>query len=154
MQLTDDCVLTLTGWLDADTAQMTERLPAPRGRARRRSCSRTSAWRERAAKGDRRAFEAIFQRYHQDLYRFCLAMVGNPQDAQDALQNTMVKVLRALPGEQREIKLKPWLYRIARNEAIEILRRRRDDAELEPELTPSGAGDRRARSRRGSGCGG
>jgi RNA polymerase sigma factor (sigma-70 family) len=87
----------------------------------------------RAAKGDRRAFEAIFRRYHQELYRFCLATVGNPQDAQDALQNTMVKMLRALPGEERQIKLKPWLYRIARNEAIETVRRRRPHAELGPE---------------------
>lgn len=86
----------------------------------------------RASRGDSRAFEAIYQRYHQELYRFCLAMVGNPQDAQDALQNTMVKVLRALPGEERKIKLKPWLYRIARNESIETLRKRRPSAELEP----------------------
>lgn len=78
-----------------------------------------------AAQGDRSAFEAIYRRYHQDLYRFCLAMVGNPQDAQDAMQNTMVKVLRALPGEERQIQLKPWLFRIARNEAVETLRRRR-----------------------------
>jgi len=87
---------------------------------------------ERATRGDARAFEAIYQRYHQELYRFCLAMVGNPEDAQDALQNTMVKVLRALPGEEREIQLKPWLYRIARNESVETLRKRRDSAELEP----------------------
>jgi RNA polymerase sigma factor (sigma-70 family) len=84
------------------------------------------------AQGDRRAFEAIYRRYHQDLYRFCLAMLGSPHDAQDTLQNTMVKVLRALPGEEREIKLKPWLYRIARNESIETLRRRRE--RVEPEL--------------------
>jgi RNA polymerase sigma factor (sigma-70 family) len=93
----------------------------------------------RAAKGDRRAFEQIYDRYHQDLYRFCLAMVSNPQDAQDALQNTMLKVLRGLPGEEREIKLKPWLYRIARNEAVEILRRRRDSVELEPQQIPVAA---------------
>lgn len=93
----------------------------------------------RAAKGDQRAFEQIYERYHQDLYRFCLAMVGNPQDAQDALQNTMVKVLRGLPGEKRTITLKPWLYRIARNEAVEILRRRRDSVELEPQQIPVAA---------------
>jgi RNA polymerase sigma factor (sigma-70 family) len=87
---------------------------------------------KRAKEGDPRAFEAIYQRYQQDLYRFCLAMVGNSQDAQDALQNTMVKVLRALPGEKREIQLKPWLYRIARNESVETLRKRHDNAELEP----------------------
>jgi len=93
----------------------------------------------RAAQGDQEAFEEIYGRYHQDLYRFCLAMVGNPADAQDALQNTMVKVLRGLPGEKRQIKLEPWLYRIARNEAIEILRRRRDSTELEPEQMPVAA---------------
>ncbi len=87
----------------------------------------------RAVGGDKRAFEAIFSRYHQSLYRFCLAMVSNPQDAQDALQNTMVKAMRALPGEERRIELKPWLYRIARNESIETLRRRHESDELESE---------------------
>jgi len=87
----------------------------------------------RAANGDRRAFEQIYRRYNQDLYRFCLAMLGNQHDAQDTLQNAMVKVLRALPGEKREIKLKPWLYRIVRNEAVETLRRRRDLLEPAPE---------------------
>ncbi len=93
---------------------------------------------KRAAAGDERAFAAIYQRYRQDLYRFCLAIVRDPQDAQDALQNTMVKVLRALPGETRQIQLKPWLYRIAHNEAVETLRRRRDSAELDPEAVGSG----------------
>ena len=78
-----------------------------------------------ARRGDRRAFSVIYQRYHQDLYRYCQAILRNPQEAQDALQNTMVKVLAALPGETREIRLRPWLYRIAHNEAIEIARRRR-----------------------------
>jgi RNA polymerase sigma factor (sigma-70 family) len=94
----------------------------------------------RAIDGDQRAFSAIYRRYHQSLYRFCLAIVGNSQDAQDALQNTMVKVLAALPGEQRQIALKPWLYRIAHNESIEVLRRRRETEELDPELVSIGAG--------------
>jgi len=93
---------------------------------------------QRATKGDERAFAAIYRRYHQDLYRFCLAILGNSADAQDALQNTMVKLLRALPGEKRRIQLKPWLYRIAHNEAIELLRRRRDTVELDPELHTAG----------------
>jgi RNA polymerase sigma factor (sigma-70 family) len=94
----------------------------------------------RAVSGDERAFAAIFRRYHQSLYRFCLAIVGDPQDAQDALQNTMVKVLRALPGEERRIELKPWLYRIAHNESIDILRRRRETRELDAELPSRGPG--------------
>jgi RNA polymerase sigma factor (sigma-70 family) len=93
----------------------------------------------RAAKGDERAFAAIFDRYHQGLYRYCMAIVGDPQDAQDALQNTMVKVLRALPGEERKVDLRPWLYRIAHNESIELLRRRRDTRPLDMELASPGA---------------
>src|SRR4051794_3170878 len=105
----------------------------------------------RAAAGDERAFAAIFGRYHQPLYRFCLAIAGDPQDAQDALQNTMVKILRALPGEERRIELKPWLYRIAHNESIEVLRRRRPTVELDSELASRTPAWRRRR-RRASGC--
>lgn len=94
----------------------------------------------RAARGDERAFAAIFDRYHQSLYRYCLAIVGDLQDAQDALQNTMVKVLRALPGEERKLELKPWLYRIAHNESIELLRRRREARPLDMGLVAPGAG--------------
>lgn len=94
----------------------------------------------RAVGGDERAFAAIFRRYHQNLYRFCLAIVGNPEDAQDALQNTMMKVLRALPGEEREIDLKPWLYRIAHNESIDLLRRRRETRQLDVEQIAPGYG--------------
>jgi RNA polymerase sigma factor (sigma-70 family) len=94
----------------------------------------------RAVEGDERAFAAIFRRYHQDLYRFCLAIVGNPQDAQDALQNSMVKVLGALPGERRRIELKPWLYRIAHNESVELLRRRRPTEQLDPDLATRSSG--------------
>jgi RNA polymerase sigma factor (sigma-70 family) len=95
---------------------------------------------QRAVNGDERAFAVIFDRYHQSLYRYCLAIVGNSQDAQDALQNTMVKALRALPGEQRRIELKPWLYRIAHNESIELIRRRRDTGQLDSELAAPGSG--------------
>lgn len=93
----------------------------------------------RAAAGDEHAFAAIFDRYHQRLYRYCLAIVGRSEDAHDALQNTMVKVLRALPGEERRMELKPWLYRIAHNESIDLLRRRRDAPELDAELQDIGS---------------
>jgi RNA polymerase sigma factor (sigma-70 family) len=94
----------------------------------------------RAIEGDKEAFAAIFDRHHQGLYRYCLALLGNAQDAQDALQNTMVKVLRAMPGEERRIVLKPWLYRIAHNESIELVRRRRETRPLDPGLAAVGAG--------------
>ncbi|HEU5254241.1 MAG TPA: sigma-70 family RNA polymerase sigma factor [Solirubrobacterales bacterium] len=110
---------------------------APAGISRLLSDERLT---RRAVGGDERAFGAIFRRYHQPLYRFCLAILGNPEDAQDALQNTMMKVLRALPGEEREIELKPWLYRIAHNESIDLLRRRRETRPLDFEQAAPGRG--------------
>jgi len=76
--------------------------------------------------GDSAAFDEIFRRYHQDVFRYCRSIVRNEQDAMDALQNTMTTALAKLPGESREIRLKPWLFRVARNECIDSLNARRD----------------------------
>ena len=84
-----------------------------------------------AAAGDQDALAAIFERHHQALYRYCRALLGNAEDAEDALQSAMARVVRALPGETRELALKPWLYRIAHNEAMRIAGRRRPQATLE-----------------------
>jgi len=84
-----------------------------------------------AAAGRDGAMAAIFERYHQPLHRYCYAIVGNEHDAADALQNTMVKALRSLPGETRSIALRPWLYRVAHNESISLLRARRSDSDLD-----------------------
>ncbi len=94
----------------------------------------------RAAANDKRSFAEIYRRYGQDLYRFCLSIVGNPEDAGDALQNTMAKALKALPGEERQIRLRPWLYRVAHNESVELLRRRRETVEFADDLAAPGGG--------------
>src|SRR6476646_6391615 len=106
---------------------------APAGFSRLLSDERLT---RRAVGGDERAFAAIFERYHQLLYRYCLAILGNPEDAQDALQNTMVRALRALPRQERSISLRPWLYRIAHNESIDLLRRRRVTEPFDPDSLP------------------
>src|SRR5690349_24747447 len=79
----------------------------------------------RACGGDERAFAAIFRRYHQPRYLFCLAIGGNPEDAQDAVQNSMVMGMRDLPGAERAIELKPWIYRIAHHESKHLMTRPR-----------------------------
>lgn len=84
-----------------------------------------------ASRGDEAAFAAIFGRYHQPLYRYCRAITGDGEDASDALQNTMVRAMRAFPGERRTVELKPWLFRVAHNESVSLLRRRRPDSPLE-----------------------
>jgi RNA polymerase sigma factor (sigma-70 family) len=94
-----------------------------------------------ASRGDQSAFEAIFKRYHQELYRYCRAILADPDEAQDALQSTMASALRSLPGEERRIALRPWLYRVAHNEAVTIVRQRAGivDSDRVPDLTAAGA---------------
>jgi RNA polymerase sigma factor (sigma-70 family) len=84
-----------------------------------------------AAEGNTAAFAAIYRRHHQALYRYCRSILHDGHDAEDALQNTMVSVLRALPGEERKVTLRPWLFRVAHNEAISVLRRRSPDAPID-----------------------
>jgi RNA polymerase sigma factor (sigma-70 family) len=84
-----------------------------------------------AAAGDQRAFEVIYERHYQALYRYCRSIVGNAEDAADALQSTMVSALRGLAGERRQIAVRPWLFRIAHNESITVLRKRQSHAALD-----------------------
>ena len=93
-----------------------------------------------ASKGDARAFAAIYERHHQDLYRYCRSITGNGEDASDALQSTMAAALRSLPGERRDIALRPWLFRVAHNEAVSLIRRRRPDAELDDNAASAAPG--------------
>src|SRR4051794_18843163 len=85
----------------------------------------------RAARGDAAAFAAVYERHHQALYRYCRSILRHDEDAQDALQSAMAKAFAALQTEGRDIELRPWLFRIAHNEAISILRRRRETTELD-----------------------
>jgi RNA polymerase sigma factor (sigma-70 family) len=101
-----------------------------------------------AAAGDMRALATIYRRHHQELYRYCRAILRDPDEAEDALQATMERALSALPGETRDIALKPWLFRIAHNEAINITRARRPSAALDAEQPAIGAEvERRAEDR-------
>ena len=101
-----------------------------------------------ASEGSKRAFATIYERHHQALYRYCRSILSNDEEAKDALQNTMVSALRSLPGEQREIALKPWLFRVAHNESISVLRRRSSDASIEAAgEIPSVAADPSVRER-------
>ncbi|HTX31004.1 MAG TPA: RNA polymerase sigma factor [Solirubrobacteraceae bacterium] len=82
-----------------------------------------------AARGSQRAFGVIYDRYHQPLYRYCRSIVRDEADAQDALQSTFTGALAALQRQARKAPLRPWLYRIAHNESVSVLRRRARDAQ-------------------------
>ena len=82
------------------------------------------------ASGSERAFTAIYERYHQPLYRYCRSIVRHDADAQDALQSTLASAFVALQRGQRDAPLRAWLFRIAHNEAISLIRRRRNEDEI------------------------
>ena len=81
------------------------------------------------ADGNQQAFETLYGRYNQQLYRYCRSIVHDDSDAQDALQSTMTAALTALRESRRRAPVRPWLYRIAHNESITVLRKRSHTAE-------------------------
>src|SRR4051812_11464714 len=94
--------------------------------------ARTAArLRRPAARGDAAAFAALYERHHQALYRYCRSILRHDEDARDALQSAMARAFAALQDERRDLELRPWLFRIAHNEAVTILRQRRPTAELD-----------------------
>jgi RNA polymerase sigma factor (sigma-70 family) len=100
------------------------------------------------AAGSERAFAVIYQRYHQQLYRYCRSIAHTDADAQDALQSTLAGALAALQRGQRNAPLRPWLFRIAHNETISLLRRQRPTTELsESEQRAAASTEEHAESR-------
>jgi RNA polymerase sigma factor (sigma-70 family) len=89
--------------------------------------------------GSDTAFSLVYERYHQQLYRYCRSILRNETDAQDALQSALAGALAALQRGQRNAPLRPWLFRIAHNEAISLLRRRPAQAEPSESHEPAGA---------------
>jgi RNA polymerase sigma factor (sigma-70 family) len=74
---------------------------------------------------DSEAFSVLYERYHGLLFRYCRSILRSDADAHDAVQSTFTRALEALQRDQRDAPLRPWLFRIAHNEAISALRRRR-----------------------------
>jgi len=75
--------------------------------------------------GDRAEFARLVETYHELIYRLAIKMLNNPQDAEDVLQETFIKAYRHLKGFDGRSSLSTWLYRIATNEALMLLRRKK-----------------------------
>jgi RNA polymerase sigma factor (sigma-70 family) len=83
--------------------------------------------------GSEPAFEALYDRHHQALLSFCRHLVGNRQEAEDALQQTFLAAYRGLTASDKPIAFRPWAYAIARNQCIDAVRARRERATEDPE---------------------
>lgn len=75
--------------------------------------------------GDRAEFARLVEATSNHIFRLALKILRDPQDAEDVLQETYIKALRALPEFEGRSSLSTWLYRIAVNEALMLLRKRK-----------------------------
>jgi RNA polymerase sigma factor (sigma-70 family) len=89
-----------------------------------------------ARAGNPGAFEAIVDRYQGRLLGFCRQMLGSTEDAEDVLQEVFVNAYKAMLADEREINLRPWLYRIARNRCLNHLRKPTADAQESMDMVP------------------
>jgi RNA polymerase sigma-70 factor, ECF subfamily len=78
-----------------------------------------------ARSGDKEAFRLIVEPYRAAIHAHCYRMLGSVFDADDALQETLLRAWRALPKFRGQELLRPWLYRIATNVCIDVLERSR-----------------------------
>jgi RNA polymerase sigma-70 factor (ECF subfamily) len=89
---------------------------------------------ERAQDGDREAFRMLVERYSHEMFRLAFRMTGNEADAEDVVQETFLRAFRRLGRFDSRARFSSWLYAIASNYAIDLLRRRKRwrSAEVEP----------------------
>jgi len=78
-----------------------------------------------ARRGEPGAFEALVRRHQGPLYNFCLRMLTQSEDAADVAQETFVQLYSHLGRLDEHEPIAPWLFRVARNRCIDIIRRRR-----------------------------
>jgi RNA polymerase sigma-70 factor (ECF subfamily) len=79
----------------------------------------------KAKAGDGDAFGELVVRHESKIYGLCLKMLGNPEDAEDVLQEVFIKAFEALPGFRQEARFSTWLYRIAYNACLMRIRKKK-----------------------------
>jgi RNA polymerase sigma-70 factor (ECF subfamily) len=94
-----------------------------------RSTSATTAAQERELLqairgGDQEAFPRLVEPYRSELHAHCYRMLGSAHDAEDALQDTLLRAWRALPRFEGRSSLRSWLYTIATNTSLSLIAKR------------------------------
>jgi RNA polymerase sigma factor (sigma-70 family) len=92
-------------------------------------------------RGNELAFEVIYERHVTGILSFCRHMLGSREEGEDAVQHAFAAAHRDLLRDDREIRLKPWLYAIARNRCLSLLRARREQPDDALETGTEGLDD-------------
>jgi RNA polymerase sigma factor (sigma-70 family) len=96
---------------------------------------------ELVRQGDAAAFEVLYDRYHLRILSFCRHMLASQQDGEDATQHAFVALHRHITADERPVDVKPWLFQVARNRCLSIIRSRREHADVdEPGVQPATEG--------------
>ncbi|MCM3639337.1 RNA polymerase sigma factor [Sporosarcina luteola] len=69
--------------------------------------------------------QILYEQYHNEIFRYIFLMIGDRQQAKDLMQETYVKAFINIEDFRGDANVKTWLYRIARNETIDFLRRKK-----------------------------
>jgi RNA polymerase sigma-70 factor (ECF subfamily) len=77
-----------------------------------------------ARRGDEAAFERLVERHRGELHAHCYRMLGSVQDAEDAVQESLLAAWRGLPGFEARSSLRTWLYRVATHCCLRLAARR------------------------------
>jgi RNA polymerase sigma-70 factor (ECF subfamily) len=78
-----------------------------------------------AATGDVEAFELLVARYSEPLFKVALRFFNDPDEASDILQQVLLKAYTCLPKVNRDLAVRPWLFKIARNVCLDTLKHRK-----------------------------
>ncbi|MEL6824238.1 MAG: sigma-70 family RNA polymerase sigma factor, partial [Calditrichota bacterium] len=79
----------------------------------------------RARNGDQKAYEELMIKYRNLVYHVMIKMVRNPQEAEDLLQEAFIKAFKALASFNEEYAFSTWLMKIATNNCIDFLRKKK-----------------------------
>lgn len=84
---------------------------------------------QRCLNGDISAFRELYDQHNEGIFNIAMRMHHNIQDAEDALQETFVRIFKALPGFKGECKLSTWIYKILLNTCFSSLKQKKSTAE-------------------------
>jgi RNA polymerase sigma-70 factor, ECF subfamily len=96
-----------------------------------------SALLDASRKGDQDAFRRLVEPRRAELHAHCYRMLGSVHDAEDALQDVLLRAWRALPRFERRSSIRSWLYRIATNTCLDLIARRSRQRVLPIDYGPS-----------------